>query len=101
MAMPRGRSQGNETLAVAALLFYLLSVSAVCCEGVKLGKGVRRDSYLFLRILGTSWEFLRIPKICLRMHEDTQKAENKCSTRIFVPGLRRGQISRQIDNLSI
>ena len=29
VAMPRGQSQGKKTLAMAALLFYLLSVNAV------------------------------------------------------------------------
>ena len=59
----------------------------VCCDGVKLDEGARRDSYLFLRI----------PKIWLRMHEDTQKPKKK----FYEDFCTRPTTCRQIDKLSI
>ena len=68
--------EGNAGYGRAAFLSSI-GECGVCCYGVKLGEGARRDSYLFLRI----------PKIWLRRYEDMQKTETKSSTSIFVPGV--------------
>ena len=73
----------------------------VCCDGVKLGEGARRDSYLFLRILEDSEDLFTDARGYAKngkqmFYEDfcTRRHRNSCQIDKF-------EISCQIDKLSI